>query len=240
MDDEDSEDIGLISKTFNLISAYLDMNLPNVQQRLEVYRTALEKEFPKKLIIKERIDEKEAFNRLYKLGIKRVGAEAYTLFFMWGPLMLYALNLNGLAIVELHGLLEQFVIDEITGIILSSKEHTEILQKRLLRRKALPALAQILVDLKIWDKEDKKFAEELNTLRNAIAHKNAKQISDLAFSGKPIPYILITGVMTDFDCVSLIIRALHCLNKTLLLQIKPEDIPKLKKLEVEDEEKDKR
>lgn len=229
----DLEDIEgqLISQTFDDIYEHLNKNRPSIQSRLENYRSAFEEEFLAYRKAHEHTSDEEY---LYEIGFNRGIAESFTLLLMRVPLMLYAINLNGPAIVELHGLVEQFIIEELATILSSSKERTQVVRKRLLEQKSLRDLAQILVDLQIWDKDDVKFLEKLCGLRNAIAHKNAERISKLVYSGKKISFLGIDMVMTDFDVVPYMIRSLRLIAKLTLYEVKV--MKKLEEYKAEAEE----
>lgn len=192
-----------ISATINEISESLEKNLPYARSRLDNFIIAFENEFPKG-------QDKESMKQ-------RGAAEALTWALMGGPLTLYALNMNGPAIVDLHGVLERFVIREVSKHLSSSKEGAIVLS-RIIERRTLPDLAQILLDLQIWDKEDVKFTKRLNTLRNGAAHKNPKTISNVVCSGRKISMLDVDSVMTDVDYIPLIISTIHLLMKMFQFQ----------------------
>ena len=83
---------------------------------------------------------------------------------------------------------------------------------RVLERRTLSDLA-LLCDLGVFDKKDVKFAKKLNTLRNGLAHKNPRVISNLLYSGKEISVLDIDSVITKVDCTPLIIRTICLLVK---------------------------
>lgn len=71
----------------------------------------------------------------------------------------------------------------------------------------------ILQNLGIFDEEDIKFAEKLTALRNGLAHKNPRRISNMLLSGKKISVLDIDSVMSKHDCVTLIIKTIHLMVK---------------------------
>ena len=214
---EDLNDIR-ISEMFEVISTHLTKTLPDVPARLADYGNLFEETFPKLSSPPKRFSDltEEEVEQWFTRRI----AGIFNSTLMRGPLLLYALRLNGLAIVELHGLLEQFVLDDISKLLGSTKEKATILRKRLLQRQSLQGLAQILVDLHIWDHADLKFIEKLCGLRNALAHKNAERISNLVYSGRPIPVSKIDKIMTNVDCLPDLIQSLRLLTKLVHDQLR--------------------
>lgn len=183
-----------INKTIEELLSSIENNIPVAQFRLDQFIDAFDKGFP--------WDTKPE---------DRGRAEAITWALMDGPLVLYALNMNSSAIIELHSIIERFVLREtIKHLVVPSKRSPTF---RILERRALPDLALILCDLGILDKKDVKFAKELNKLRNGLAHKNPKIISNMVYSGKKISVLDIDSVMTRVDCIPLIIRSIHLLVK---------------------------
>lgn len=200
-----------VSIPFDRISTYLEEHVPNVRQRLDDFRSRLDKEFlefRKILEIPHRVDTEViielAFKRSVAVGFMQI---------MHVPLMLYSLNLNGPAIIELHGVFERFIIDTVSALFYTSEKEVMTLRKRILERRTLYDLALILKDLDIWDKDDMKFVKKLSRLRNALAHRNVKKLSKLVYSGRPISVFEIEDVMTDVDFISRIIRTLHLMIK---------------------------
>jgi hypothetical protein len=186
---ESQEFLLSIDKTVKELLLSIESDLPVAQRRLAKFIEAFNKEFPLDIKLED-----------------RGRAEAIAWALMNVPLLLYALNMNGSAIIELHGILERFALREIVI-------HLGV-PFRIFERHHLPELALILRDLKIFDKEDVKFSKKLNRLRNGLAHKNPRVISNVVYSGKKISVLDIDSVMTKFDCTPLIIRTIHLLVKT--------------------------
>jgi len=136
-------------------------------------------------------------------------ADALTWALMDGPLVLYAIGMNGSAIIELHGILERFVLRETVNHLADPSKRSPTY--RVLKRRTLSDLASMLCDLEVFDREDVKFAEKLNALRNGLAHKNPEVISKLLFSGKEISFLDIDSAIGKFDCVPLIVGTIRLL-----------------------------
>jgi hypothetical protein len=124
------------------------------------------------------------------------------------PLILYAIGINGAAIIELHSILERFAIRELSYYL--SEPSKKLILYKILERSTLPYLAQILhEDLGILDSDDLKHAKQLNALRNGIAHKNPKPISNLFLSGKDISFLNIDYEMSKIDCLPQLIDSIR-------------------------------
>lgn len=182
-----------IEKTIRDLIDSITNNVPNAQDKLEKFADAFENEFS---------SENPPI---------RGGAEALTWALMNGPLVLYALGRNGSAIIEVHGILEAFAARDIANLFPTPMRKT--IKARVIRRCTLGDLALILHDLGIWNEEDVIFVEKLKTLRNGVAHKNPKLISNTVCSGKEISMLDIDSIMVNVDCITLIIRAIRLLHK---------------------------
>lgn len=211
----------MLSETFESISTRLGKNLPNVQQRLEEYSRTLDQEFPILLDLKK--DPTLGKEDLRELIFKRRGAFVATKHLMNAPLMLYALELNGLAIVELHGFLERFLVRDVPKLLARSKKDAAILRKHLFKKISLATLAELLRDLKIWDENDLTFVHELSGLRNAIAHKNIKTLSYILQLKKSPSVFDIDSIMAHHNCIPHMIRTIHLFNK-LIWYLKTNDL----------------
>lgn len=178
-----------------LISSIEDIS-SNTRDKLDKFVDAFEDEFP--------------WNKQYDRG----GADAIIWSLMDSPLILFALDMNGSAIIELHGLLEVFSARKIVNLIPDTIRET--IESRVIKRCTLGDLALILCDLKIWNKEDLKFVEKLKKLRNGVAHKNPKLISNAVRSGKEISILDIDPTMANVDCIPLIIKTIRLLWKIFI------------------------
>lgn len=182
-----------INKTIEDLIGSIENNLQTARYRLNNFVDAFKEEFPS--------DKPH----------DRATAEALTWALMDGPLLLYALDMNGSAIIELHGILEAFAGKDIVHILPANLK--EAIESKVIRHCKLLDLALIIRDLGIWNKEDVKFIEKLQKLRNGVAHKNPKLISNVVCSGKEVSMLDIDSVMTDVNCIPLIIRTIKLLHK---------------------------
>lgn len=183
-----------LNNTIEELLSSIEDSLPVARSRLEKFTDAFDKEFPADTHPED-----------------RGRAEAITWALMGGPLVLYALEMNGSAIVELHGIFERFALRETINHLVTPSNRS--LASRVFERLTLPDVASTLHDLGILGKEDVKFAKKLNRLRNGLAHKNPRVISNMAHSGKKIHILDIDSVMIKFDCVPLIIGTIQVLIK---------------------------
>jgi len=181
-----------IEKTIDELIVSLEKELPEGRIRLKKFIDFFKKKFP-----------------LEQNPERRGRADAITWALMDVPLILYGLNKNGSAIIELHGILERFVLRETVYLIRGSLE--EGILTRVFERFTLPELVEILYNLKKMEKADVKFAKKLTRIRNGLAHKNPRIISNIVLSGKEISVLDIDTVMTKFDCVPLLINAIDFL-----------------------------
>jgi hypothetical protein len=118
--------------------------------------------------------------------------ESEVLHIVKGPLMLYALQMNGQAIIDLAGLLERHVflyIEEIFKSLASIRNFPpgRSIILRMLENRRFPEIAEYLHVLGIWNKNEMNTAVKLYTTRNSIAHKNVKKIEGILLHGKKGP-----------------------------------------------------
>ena len=164
---------------------------------------------------KKRIENfKDKFDEIYPLKDnpkKRGAIEAFTWAIMGNPLLLYGLNINGLTIVELFGILERFTAREVKFLIkfpISSPNFERIINFHNLLNYAL-----ILFDLEVLNKDDIKFIEKLSKLRNGVAHKNPIPIANLLNSGKIFSFLDIDYQMEKVDPLEYIFQTIDILYK---------------------------
>lgn len=163
----------IIIKCSDVQSAEIKMN-----QFIECFENYIGKNFPSDY-------ERAAFNTL-------------TVVLFDGPLLLYAIGMNTSAILELHSILERFSLREVSKIL--AKPLQESVLKKTLERYTLPGLAKILHnDLDILDDKDVNYAESLNKLRNGIAHRNERVISNALLSGRTISQLDIDHEVNKID-----------------------------------------
>jgi hypothetical protein len=112
------------------------------------------------------------------------------------PLIMYALKLNGQVIVEIYGILERYAVLALVNLFDSDSDRKSTIEQ-LAQRWSLVDLAEILITLKLWDKEDIEFAKGLREIRNATAYKNPKKIADKVTPGRNISLLDINKVLSN-------------------------------------------
>lgn len=188
-----SKNFNLLGETIEDVIASLDSALPAAKPKLDQFVSEYDKAFPRE-------------DNPYDRG----RAEAITWALMGTPLLLLAIGMNGPVITELHAILERLAIRELAWHIAAAK-HRKV-AANLAERFTLPDLVSQLCELNILDKEDAKHARQLNTLRNGIAHKNPRGISNALLSGKELSFLDVDSVvMTNIDCIPLLISAIRFL-----------------------------
>jgi uncharacterized protein YutE (UPF0331/DUF86 family) len=128
------------------------------------------------------------------------------------PLIMYALKLNAQAIIEIYGILERSAIIAIVNLFTSDTDKMWIVET-LIQYSSLKKLAKILIKLKLWDKEDYKFARELYDLRNATAHKNLKKISEEVSSKEIVSLWNINNALSNHPVLQDLFIAIRLLFK---------------------------
>ena len=177
--------------------AFIKHNLSSTENRLNELAEALEKEFPEPDIL-----EKNRPKMATRLEVQLLMKIALS-----NSIILYALDMNGPAIIELHSTLERQAINELAKSIFLP-EKTEI-GLTMLERYRLPELASMLREYGILNNEDVKFAKNLSKLRDGFAHKNLKKISNAVFSGKSMEGEEVDFIMSEVDCIPFIVGAIH-------------------------------
>ena len=129
------------------------------------------------------------------------------------PLILFGMNMHSAALMEIHSILERFVIRHVVEIL--TKPKNQDISTKIIERLTLSDLAPILQNLNVLDNEDLKFIEKLSKLRNGVAHKNAKVISNVANSGKLIPVLDIESVVNKIDFIPIVIGTIKIFNKLM-------------------------
>jgi hypothetical protein len=124
---------------------------------------------------------------------------------------MYAMKLNGQVIIEIHGILERYAILAIVNLLNSYPRKFSI--DEITERCVLPELAKILVALNLWDKEDIKFVEKLNSIRNVTAHKYPKKVSHKLYSGKNMSFMDIDKALSNYDVLPYLITTINLLFK---------------------------
>jgi len=180
-----------ITETLNEVSSFIEHGLPSVRKRLKAFL--------------------RAFNRDFQNTQDRGAAESLVWALLEGPVTLYALKLNGPALVELHAVLERFAMRDLSEYI--AKSRRKAVFNALVGRAGLVDLATTYVELGVWNKRDQKFCVDLNRIRNGVAHKNPCTISNRIRSGRAIHIVDIDYVMAEVDIIPHIRTSIHLLVK---------------------------
>lgn len=160
---------------------------------------------------------KNDLGRKFSTLSEKEALETITVVLLDGPLLLYAIGMNAASILELHSILERFSLRDVSRI-LAKPPHQSVV-KKLLERSSLPDLAKILRDdLKILDEEEVKYAINLNKLRNGIAHKNERVISNALLSGKRISLLDIDQEVNRIDIKPLLLNGIAFMHKLFYRQ----------------------
>lgn len=114
--------------------------------------------------------------------------------------------------VELQGLLELYAARDLAAI-LASDQKSRLIIKRLLSRKVLPELAEILEEIGVWNSEDVKFARKLSDIRNGVAHRNATLLSNRLASGRDLHHLDAMVLAAKVDCIPFVVRTVELMLK---------------------------
>lgn len=189
------------------LQPFIEHSLSEVEDRLNEFVNALENEFPGPN------DLYDLFQQNPDMLLERARVNIILKLFIDGSLILYAFGRYGAAIIELHGTLERQAIERLTKLILLP-ERVEIGLKAI-ERHTLPDVTIMLRDCGILDKEDVKFAQKLNRLRNGLAHRNAKVVSNVLLSGQGLLDADLESAVSDSDYIPLAIGTIRLLTKIL-------------------------
>ncbi|MCJ7633754.1 hypothetical protein MUP77_15370 [Candidatus Bathyarchaeota archaeon] len=189
------------------LQPFIEHGLSGVEARLNEFADALENEF------QGSSDLYELFQQNPDMLLERAKVNIILKLFMDGSLMLYAFGRYGAAIIELHGALERQEVERLAKLILLS-ERVDVGLKAI-ERHTLPDVTVMLRDCGILNKEDVKFAQKLNRLRNGLAHGNAKVVSDDLLSGRELLNADVESAVSDSDYIPLAIGTIHLLVKIL-------------------------
>jgi hypothetical protein len=196
-------------ESFKEVHASIVSSLSGMEDRLDRLVDALENECP----------WPDDMLALAKPGvhqdnlIKRFGARTVISSFIDDSLLLYALGRNAAAIVDLHAILERQAVDRLAEYILQP-DRLEI-GRPVIERRYLPELASLLQDCGILGTDDVKYSQRLNRIRNGLAHRNMKLVSNALFSGQDISQLDLDARMSEIDISPLIVQAVRFLMKIL-------------------------
>ncbi|MEJ7577307.1 MAG: hypothetical protein WKF74_09925 [Pyrinomonadaceae bacterium] len=195
------------SESVSWLQPLIEDGLSDIQGRLEKIVDALEREFSTSYSVGNQSEEElEKF-------IRRSKAYSIVRLYIDSALILYVLGRNGAALIDLHAAVERQAIESLSKHILSP-ERAEI-GLRLIERSTLPDISVMLRDCNLIDEKDVKFAQNLNKLRNGLAHRNTKVISNAVFSGRELLEVDIDSVMSDVDYIPFVIGAINFLIKIM-------------------------
>ena len=145
--------------------------------------------------------------------VQRSGIDALVWALLGGPILLFSLGLNGPVIVEIQGILERLSIMEITNFLSSRDPHKKKIIEKLIERKSLVDLADILNKIGIWDSKDLAWANRITAIRNGAAHKNPRAIGLKSF-------LDVDASLAKFDVIPDIIMSIRLLHKLFLYSIR--------------------
>lgn len=180
-----------ISKTLSELQSSVEHSLPSMRARLDVFL--------------------EAFNTSFHGAHESGSAVALTWALMSGPITLYALELNGAALIELHAILERFALRDLSEYVAKPKQRQVF--DMLVDRRGLLDCAIAYVKLGVWDKKDQKFCIDLNRVRNGVAHKNPRTLSNALRTGRPLQILDIDQELAHVDVVPYILATIRLLIK---------------------------
>jgi hypothetical protein len=172
-------------------------------------------------VYKERVDS--IFNHIYTIKDLdlRFFADLIELHNEYDKaLVMYGLGFETSCIVEIYGLLEvrliQYLGREFENVQLSKRLEKFIYEKKIhffaleyfLRYMQSPEIARILYQIGALDKKDVKFIGRLFELRNAIVHKNMKQLEKWNKSKKDVHIPTLDTKLTNFDAEEIFLNAI--------------------------------
>ena len=186
------------------LQAGFQLDTSDIQSRLDELVNVLEKEFPQ-------INPQNAPDSYFEEITPRLIANQILKMYIDNSVILYLLGKIGPAIIELYSVLERRAIEKLVeNIFLPEKIEIGF---RVVERHTLMDLASRLQDCGILDKEDVKFSERVSRLRNSLAHKNMKKLSNLLASGQDILEVDIDSVTSEINYVEYVIGAINILTK---------------------------
>lgn len=191
----------------NWVQPLIEDSLSEIPNKLSLLIEELDRGFP---IIE---DEEQTEDQQYKQLSQRIKAQAIIKMHIDGSLILHALGRNSAAIIELHGVLERQAIQRLVSLLTPPTMNK--LGLRLIERSTLSELSSMLHDSDIINKEDMKFAQRLTTIRNGLAHRNTKILSNAVLSGKEVRQFEIDTAISEIDFHSILIKAIQLLIKLL-------------------------
>lgn len=154
-----------------------------------------------------------AFDARFPAGsVDRTGAEALTWALLGSVLAMLYSGETIAVFVELHGLLELYASRDLAAVLVSDQK-SRLVIKRLLGRKVLPELAEILEEIGAWNMKDVKFARKLSDIRNGVAHRNARLLSNRLAEGRDLHHLDAMVLAAKVDCIPFIVRTIEMMLK---------------------------
>jgi hypothetical protein len=172
----------------------LEKGLPEVQRRFDAFERKFAAKFPS-----NSPDSSQASGIVWAMET---------------PLMLLILGHNSAAIVELHADLERFTLMELTRQ-LSKNDAVSDLIWDLINRRTLHQVADMVIQLGLWDKSDKAFITRLKNIRDGVAHKNLELLSKHLRCGKPVKYEEVTELINTLDCATYFLNTVELFIKLI-------------------------
>ena len=131
------------------------------------------------------------------------------------PLTLLILGHNSAAIVELHAWLERFALIELSKQLGKDEVTRDIIWK-LIKRKTLSEVADIVIQLGLWEQSDKAFITRLKNLRDGVAHKNFELLSKHIGGGKSLGANEVTEILNRVDCAPYFLTTMELIIKLVI------------------------
>jgi hypothetical protein len=154
-----------------------------------------------------------AFDARFPVGSEdRSRAQAYAWALLESALAMLYSGQTTAVFGELHGLLELYAARDLAAI-LASDPKSRLIIKRLLSRKVLPELAEILEEIGVWNTEDVKFARKLSDIRNGVAHRNATLLSNRLANGRDLHHLDAMVLAAKVDCIPFVVRTVEMMLK---------------------------
>jgi hypothetical protein len=152
----------------------------------------------------------------YQNFSKNTGDDLAAATLIWAVLseifVLYYLGLTSSVIIELHAVLEHYARRDLPRLITQSEASRDIV-KRLVERRTLSELSQMLVAIDVWNDEHLRFVAHLAKLRNGLAH-NSKELLGRILGGKTFSHINDARIAAArVDAVPLLISATDALSR---------------------------
>jgi hypothetical protein len=151
-------------------------------------------------------------NEFQESDYSKESAEVITWALYQSVISLYASGNNSSVIIEIYSILEKFSIRDLPKVLSKNKISQSIIRD-LIDRKNLSDIAIYYEKLGIWSKSDLRFVEKLSKIRNGIAHKNEKLISNTLNSGNETHHLDIDSIVSKFDTCDLIITSIKLFLK---------------------------